>query len=115
MHRDPIKVLIIYAATPDSIWQQWLLLPGGTQVDQAIEASEFVSQFAGIDWRASGVGIFGKRVDAQHCLVDGDRIEIYRALTFDPKESRRRRAVHKLRQTHRPPRRRKKNGRQRLV
>ena len=111
MQPDPIEVLLVYAASPDKIWQRRLLLPSGTAVSEAIEASDFAGNFAEIDWRASGVGIFGKRVDAQHLLADGDRVEIYRALTFDPKESRRRRAVHKQRQTHRPPRRRKENGR----
>ncbi|WP_195846919.1 RnfH family protein, partial [Bordetella pertussis] len=28
-------------------------------------------------------------------LADGDRVEIYRGLSFDPKESRRRRAEHR--------------------
>lgn len=111
MQRDHIDVLIVYAASANTVWQKRMVLPSGTEVGGAIQASGFMHEFANVDWQANGVGIFGKRVDAEHSLADGDRIEIYRALTFDPKESRRRRAVHKLRQTHRPPRRRRWNGR----
>jgi putative ubiquitin-RnfH superfamily antitoxin RatB of RatAB toxin-antitoxin module len=38
------------------------------------------------------VGIFGRIVDLHRAVVAGDRIEIYRPLTADPKEARRRRA-----------------------
>ncbi len=39
-----------------------------------------------------GVGVFGARVSLNTQLVDGDRVEIYRPLQFDPMEARRRRA-----------------------
>lgn len=38
------------------------------------------------------VGIYGRRTSLEARLVDGDRVEIYRPLQSDPKESRRRRA-----------------------
>jgi hypothetical protein len=38
------------------------------------------------------VGIHGRRADLEARLADGDRVEIYRALSADPKEARRRRA-----------------------
>jgi hypothetical protein len=38
------------------------------------------------------VGIFGRLVALEHALATGDRVEIYRPLTADPKEARRRRA-----------------------
>ena len=41
----------------------------------------------------AALGIFGRVVDAGTRLRDGDRIELYRPLQADPKESRRRRAV----------------------
>ena len=41
----------------------------------------------------SRIGVFAKLVDAEHRLRDGDRIECYRLLQIDPKESRRRRAA----------------------
>jgi hypothetical protein len=41
---------------------------------------------------ARNVGIHGRRADLEARLADGDRVEIYRALSADPKEARRRRA-----------------------
>lgn len=39
------------------------------------------------------LGIFGTRLkDQQHILAAGDRVEIYRALTINPKDIRRKRA-----------------------
>jgi len=37
------------------------------------------------------VGIFGRRVELDAPLRDGDRVEIYRPLVADPREARRRR------------------------
>ena len=48
-----------------------------------------------------GVGVFGRAVEAGTPLADGDRVEIYRGLSFDPKESRRRRAEHRRAKTAR--------------
>lgn len=38
------------------------------------------------------VGVYGRRISLDARLADGDRVEIYRPLQVDPKESRRRRA-----------------------
>ena len=41
----------------------------------------------------SGYAIFGVNADASSLLHDGDRIELLRPLTIDPKDARRRRAI----------------------
>ncbi len=38
------------------------------------------------------VGIHGRRATLDTRLADGDRVELYRALSADPKQARRRRA-----------------------
>lgn len=38
------------------------------------------------------IGVWGRRVAVSYVLRDGDRVEIYRPLPADPKESRRHRA-----------------------
>ncbi len=43
------------------------------------------------------VGIYGRRVELDARLSDGDRVEIYRPLRLDPKEARRRRALSRTR------------------
>ena len=39
------------------------------------------------------VAVFGEKVEAAQVLREGDRVELLRSLTMDPKEARRRRAV----------------------
>lgn len=46
---------------------------------------------------ASRVGVHGRRVSLDTRLADGDRVELYRALSADPKEARRRRAKRRRR------------------
>lgn len=45
-----------------------------------------------IDWTGAAVGIHGEIRDRAALLHGGDRLEIYRPLLLDPKESRRERA-----------------------
>lgn len=91
---DVISVRVCYA-TPTSTWQRELSLPAGTTAHEALQRSGFRAAFPAIDpWRL-GVGIFGKLCQADTPLREGDRLEVYRALTFDPMVSRRRRAEHR--------------------
>lgn len=98
MVAETLRVTVSYApADPltDSVWQRALALPAGATVAQALAASGWSADFPGQDpWRF-GVGVYGRRVEASAVLSDHDRVEIYRALDFDPMESRRRRAAHK--------------------
>jgi len=77
------------------IWHRALTLPGGACVGDALEQSGFCLAFPDVDPARAGVGVYGVRCDIGHVLHDGDRVEVYRPLVFDPKESRRRRAQHK--------------------
>ena len=61
-------------------------LPAGATVRDALAAAGFAT-------RHRDVGVYGKRVQADAALADGDRVEIYRPLLLDPKEGRRRRAA----------------------
>jgi putative ubiquitin-RnfH superfamily antitoxin RatB of RatAB toxin-antitoxin module len=45
-----------------------------------------------IDWEHAKVGLFGQVVAVERKLSAGDRLEIYRPLAMDPKDSRRARA-----------------------
>ncbi len=64
----------------------------GTTIEQAIEKSGVLQRFPEIDLTVNKVGIFNKVCKLQQTLQDGDRVEIYRPLLTDPKESRRQRA-----------------------
>lgn len=67
----------------------------GTTVEQAIQLSGILKSFTDINLANNKVGIFGKAVKLDEVLRDKDRIEIYRPLIADPKESRRKRAEKK--------------------
>jgi len=90
-----IEVMVVYAPDGDPVWMRTVAVVIGSTVQQAIEQSHFSEAFSMFDWRSQGVGIFGQRCEPEAVLCDGDRVEIYRALVFDPKESRRRRAAHR--------------------
>lgn len=82
-----IRVEVV-AAFPDHADSVRVELPGGATVRDALAA-------AGM--KGSAFGVFGKVVDADTRLKDGDRVEIYRPLGSDPKEQRRQRAARKRR------------------
>lgn len=65
-------------------------LPAGATVADALAASGVAGRHPGLD--LSQLGIFGRRVRGDGRVADGDRVEIYRPLALDPKESRRQRA-----------------------
>lgn len=67
----------------------------GTNIEQAICLSGILEQFTEIDLKKNQVGIFGQLSNLGYVLRANDRIEIYRALIADPKESRRKRAHKK--------------------
>ncbi|SAI02043.1 Uncharacterised protein family (UPF0125) [Bordetella ansorpii] len=93
-HAGALRVQVCHAAAA-SAWQRDLTLPAGATVADALAASGFAQAFPGIDpWR-HGVGIYGHACVPDAPLSDGDRVEIYRELRFDPKESRRRRVEHR--------------------
>ncbi|ANN66869.1 RnfH family protein [Bordetella bronchialis] len=103
--RQAVAVWVCHAR-PHDAWQRQVELPAGATAAEAIAASGFMQDFPGVDpWRA-GVGVFGRVVQPGYTLHDGDRVEIYRPLAFDPMESRRRRAAHRARKSlsGKPPR-----------
>jgi len=61
-------------------------------VEDAISRSGILDDYPQIDLATDKVGIFGKMCKLTASLRDKDRIEIYRKLIADPKESRRQKA-----------------------
>jgi putative ubiquitin-RnfH superfamily antitoxin RatB of RatAB toxin-antitoxin module len=77
-----LRVEVVHAR-PDRADVVAVQLPDGATVRDALLAAGMT---------AERVGIFGRLVKLETRLADGDRVEIYRPLTTDPKEARRRRA-----------------------
>lgn len=88
---ESITVEVVYAG-PDHQLMYRLSLPAGSTVMQAIEASGVRQAVPGLLIDPSRLGIFSRKVTPDQVLNEGDRVEIYRPLTLDPKEARRRRA-----------------------
>ena len=86
-----MKRCTVAYATAERQWLWAVTLADGATVADALEQAR--AQVAGIEvpWNAD-VGIFGELCDRAAVPRDGDRIEIYRPLKADPKESRRERA-----------------------
>ncbi len=84
-----MRVEVVYAL-PGSFDAVALDVAPGTTAGQAARASGIPERHPGID--LSQLGIFGRRVAADAPLAEGDRVEIYRPLARDPKETRRERA-----------------------
>lgn len=89
-----IRVQVCYAR-PDRQFLLELNVPDGTTLQAAIEQSGLLAQAPEIDLQRCKVGLHGKTKPFDTVLREHDRVEIYRPLIADPKESRRRRAVAK--------------------
>lgn len=84
-----MKVRIAYASPTRQAWLS-VEVPDGATVRDAIERSGILQQFPEIDLEQQKVGIFSKLTKLDATLADGDRIEIYRPITCDPKTVKRR-------------------------
>lgn len=93
--RDRLHIEVAYGAAPDEVVVIALQLEAGATAEQAIRRSGILERFPGIDLEQDRIGIFGKAVARTAVLEDGDRVEIYRPLRADPKETRRRRAARR--------------------
>ena len=62
---------------------------------EAVAQSGICTAFPDIDLGAAKMGIFGKAIakPKEQLLQEGERVEIYRPLLIDPKESRKARAA----------------------
>ncbi len=91
-----INVEVIYATLMSQEPIQLALIEGAT-VDDAIKASGVREIYPELSDKSLVVGIFGEIIHdpSRYCLIEGDRVEIYRPLVMDPKEARRLRASQK--------------------
>lgn len=89
-----IQVQVCYA-TPEQQFLHDLHLPAGATLHEAIKQSGVLVQIPEIDLSHCRVGIYNKLKTLDTLLREHDRVEIYRPLIADPKESRRKRAEKK--------------------
>jgi uncharacterized protein len=86
-----LHVQVCYAR-PDRCWLRDLTVADGCTLNEAIVQSGILDEAPEIDLSGWRVGVYGKLKPLDTVLRERDRVEIYRPLQADPKESRRRRA-----------------------
>lgn len=86
MDRAKLSVEVVFSPAPREIRRVVLILPVGATVALALAACGWADLPAPVE---SHVGIWGRRATLETHLRDQDRVEVYRALTVDPKEARR--------------------------
>jgi putative ubiquitin-RnfH superfamily antitoxin RatB of RatAB toxin-antitoxin module len=89
-----LQVFVTYAKPQQEFIHELRVAPG-TTVGQAIEQSGVLASFPDINLVTQPVGLYGRKTSLETVLRDRDRVEIYRPLVADPKDSRRRRAAKK--------------------
>jgi len=90
-----INVSIVYA-TKEKQWIFETVVARGTSAQELIEMSGFFEQVPELNKTNIDsliIGVYADKVTMDYLLEEGDRVEIYRALTADPKEVRRQLAL----------------------
>jgi hypothetical protein len=91
MGRPEVRVTVVYCA-PGCEDVSAVTLAAGSTVADAIATSGVLGRRPEIAAAAPDVGVWGRSRSLAEAVEDGDRVEIYRPLTIDPKEARRVRA-----------------------
>src|SRR5688572_9253515 len=85
-----MKKVVVTFALPERQWTWEVTLADAATAGDALQGARALAGNIDVPWSGPS-GIFGALCDRDTVPRDGDRIEIYRALKADPKESRRER------------------------
>ena len=96
-----VRVTVVYCA-PGCEDLTEVTLPAGATVGDAIGAAGLLVRRPEVGASPPDVGIWGRSCALTQPIEDGDRVEIYRPLTVDPKEARRVRAQVRRRRAGTP-------------
>lgn len=94
---EQIKVEVVFAY-PDHFFLKQLSVVPPITVQNVIVQSGILEKYTEIDLQKNKIGIFSRPAKLTDWVENGDRIEIYRELTADPKEIRRKRAEQQKKQ-----------------
>ncbi|MDP9043619.1 MAG: RnfH family protein [Pseudomonadota bacterium] len=86
-----LSVSVVYSPRAGEVDEVSLRLVPGSTVTDALRGSGLAARHPGLAIDDLPVGIWGNFCARGDLLRDGDRVELYRPLRVDPKESRRRR------------------------
>jgi putative ubiquitin-RnfH superfamily antitoxin RatB of RatAB toxin-antitoxin module len=88
---ETLSATVVYAM-PERQLVLPVLVPAGSTLRDAVVASGLLTQEPSLDAGRLDLGVFNRPRPADTLLRAGDRVEVYRPLTIDPKEARRVRA-----------------------
>jgi putative ubiquitin-RnfH superfamily antitoxin RatB of RatAB toxin-antitoxin module len=80
-----------------------LELPDDATIAMALDIARHQLGDAAADWAHAATGIYGRALGRDYIPVNGDRIELYRALKVDPRAQRRARAARATREARANP------------
>lgn len=83
-----MHITVVASEAPGGVQECVVILREGTTVADALAASR---QLGLAPWPGAVFGIWGRVVEQGYVLRAGDRVEMYRPLTVDPKTARRQR------------------------
>jgi putative ubiquitin-RnfH superfamily antitoxin RatB of RatAB toxin-antitoxin module len=86
-----IAITVVFSAAPRTVQEIELRVPNGCLAADALTLAALQWGVEAAQLRTLALGVWGKPVPAQRVLRAGDRLEIYRPLTVDPKVARRER------------------------
>jgi hypothetical protein len=98
--RSRKRCLIAYALPEHQLlWN--VEIDSGATIEDALAAARHQAGEVEVPWDTAEVGVFGEILPRTTVPHDGDRIEIYRPLAADPRESRRERVQRARRERRR--------------
>ncbi len=80
-----LRVLLLRSPRAGEVESLALILPPGSTVGAALDRAGWTLT------PTDALGLWGRKVQADEVLSDGDRVEVYRPLTVDPMQARHRR------------------------
>jgi putative ubiquitin-RnfH superfamily antitoxin RatB of RatAB toxin-antitoxin module len=86
-----IRATLVYSPAPRRVFEEALVLRDDATVEVVVRTGRLLVEFPTLDWKALTPGIWGKVVAWESGVLEGDRIELCRALLVDPKVARRER------------------------
>ena len=89
MANTVLHISVVCTVTPCQVVEVLVDLPHGVCVADALGVCSAMPAFAGVDLLGLDAGVWGKLAAHTQLLADGDRVELYRPLTVDPKVARR--------------------------
>ncbi|KEZ76953.1 RnfH family protein [Salinisphaera hydrothermalis] len=92
MSEQPSKRVEVVFALPGRCWRENVSVPVDADAQAVAEASGLAMVCREATGRGpAAYGVYGRKINAADVVGDGQRLELYRPLTVDPRERRRRR------------------------